>query len=127
MIRRSVAEWGEAEAARYLRGLGWEVIDRNWSCRYGELDLVARAGNDLVFVEVKTRRGNSFGLPEESVTPTKRRRLLRAAWSYLEAKGLGAAPWRFDVVAIEGRPGAAPRRLDHYTDAIEGDSEFFPG
>lgn len=127
MTRRSVAEWGEAEAARFLRGLGWEVIERNWTCRYGELDLVARAGNDLVFVEVKTRRGNSFGLPEESITPAKRRRLQRAAWSYLEATGLGGMRWRFDVVAIEGRPGAPPRRLDHYIDAIEADLEIDPG
>lgn len=102
-------------------------MERNWTCRYGEIDLVVRAGGTLVFVEVKTRRGTSFGLPEEALTPRKRRRLMRAAWSYLDSKGLRASPWRFDVLAIEGRPGAAPQRLDHYRDAIEAEPDDLTG
>lgn len=126
MTTQTVARWGEAEADRYLRRLGWEIVDHNWSCRFGELDLIARDGDEWVFVEVKTRRGNSFGTPEEGVTPAKRRRLLRSAATYLEARGAAAEPWRIDVVAVEGRPGRPPSRLDHYRDAIEADQDAFP-
>lgn len=125
MTRRDVARWGEDEAARYLRRLGWEIVECNWTCRYGEIDLVARDGEGWVFVEVKTRRGRSFGLPEEAITPAKRRRLLRSAATYLEAQAARRDPWRFDVVAIEGRPGQPPQRLDHYRDAIESDESAF--
>jgi putative endonuclease len=121
-----VAGWGEAEAARYLRGLGWEILETNWHCRYGELDLIASAGEALVFVEVKTRRSKSFGLPEEALTPAKRRRILRAAWTYLDERGLTPSAWRVDVIAIEGRPGLPPRRLDHYRDALPDEPEIGP-
>lgn len=118
MKSADVAGWGEAEAARYLRGLGWEILETNWHCRYGEIDLVARTGETVVFVEVKARRSQSFGLPEEALTPAKRRRLLRSAWTYIDEHGLAHAHWRVDVIALEGRPGLPPRRLDHYADAL---------
>ena len=76
-------------------------------------------------MEVKTRRGNSFGSPEEALTPTKRRRLLRSAWTYLEGAESTDVAWRFDVLAIEGRPGRRPDRLDHYRDAIALDEDAF--
>jgi len=123
MTSREVAGWGETEAARYLRRLGWDIVETNWHCRYGEIDLIARQGKSLVFVEVKTRRSRSFGLPEEAITPSKRQRILRSAWTYLEANGLQSADWRVDVIAIEGRPGLAPKRLDHYRDALPDDPE----
>jgi putative endonuclease len=115
---RRVGEWGEAEAARYLLSLGWEILENNWHCRYGEVDLIARETGGIVFVEVKSRRSRSFGLPEEAMTPSKRRRLVRSAWTYLEEHGLQDARWRVDVIAIEGRPGRPPTRLDHYRDAL---------
>ena len=118
MTRSEVAGWGESEAARYLRRLGWEIQETNWHCRYGEIDIIARQGETLVFVEVKARRSRSFGLPEEAMTPSKRRRILRSARTYLEEHSLSAAEWRVDVVAIEGRPGRPPDRLDHYRDAL---------
>jgi putative endonuclease len=125
MKPQEVARWGETEAERYLRRLGWEILTENWSCRYGEIDLVARDREGWVFVEVKTRRGLSFGLPEEAVTPAKRRRLLRAAVTYLQERGSVDEAWRIDVIAIEGRPGRPPTRLDHYRDAIEADEGAF--
>ena len=118
MTSSEVAGWGETEAARYLRRLGWEILEINWHCRYGEIDIIARQGEALVFVEVKARRSRSFGLPEEAITPSKRRRILRSAWTFLEERSLQAAAWRVDVIAIEGRPGLAPKRLDHYRDAL---------
>jgi putative endonuclease len=74
---------------------------RNWHCRYGELDIVAEDGTELVFVEVKTRRGDLMGQPEEALTRTKCRRLLTAAQAYLMAQGIEERLYRFDVVAID--------------------------
>ncbi len=125
MSPETVGRWGEAEAQRYLEGLGWTVVAKNWHCRFGEVDLIARDGEMVVFVEVKTRRRRSFGLPEEAITPSKRRRLLRSASTYLDENSLQGVDWRIDVVAIEGRPGRTPARLDHYRDALEADQETF--
>jgi len=124
MTRSEVAAWGEAEAARYLRRIGWEILATNWHCRYGEIDLIARDGPTLVFVEVKTRRSRSFGRPEEAITPGKLRRLARAIWTYVEQQGAPETEWRMDVIAIEGRPGGSPLRLDHYPDALPGDEDW---
>jgi putative endonuclease len=125
MSSESVARWGEAQARRFLERNGWITLETNWHCRYGEIDLIARDGAALVFVEVKSRRRRSFGLPEEAITPTKRRRLLRSAWTYIEQHSLEGVDWRVDVVAIEGRPGREPERLDHYRDALEDDQDAF--
>lgn len=122
----SVGRWGEAEAGTYLHRLGWEIVARNWTCRFGEIDLVARDGEEWVFLEVKTRRGDSFGTPEDAVTPAKRRKLLRAAASYLEGQNAADQPWRIDVIAVEGRPGRPPTRLDHYRDAFGVDEDAYP-
>lgn len=91
---------GEALAALHVADSGMEVVDRNWRCRYGELDIVARDGDTMVFVEVKTRSGIGFGTPAESVTYPKQLRIRRLALAWLDERG---SPWvrmRFDVVAI---------------------------
>jgi putative endonuclease len=88
-------------AERTLRGRGYQIVARNWHCRYGELDLIAEEGGELVFVEVKTRRGTALGLPEEALTPSKRLRLLAAAQQYLLEQETPERAYRFDVVAIE--------------------------
>ena len=91
---------GEALAALHLVDGGMEIIDRNWRCRYGELDIVARDGDVMVFVEVKTRSGIGYGTPAESVTYAKQLRIRRLALAWLDERG---SPWvqlRFDVVAI---------------------------
>ncbi len=91
---------GEALAVLHLVDAGMEVVDRNWRSRYGELDVVARDGDVLVFVEVKTRSGLGYGTPAESVTYSKQLRIRRLALQWLEERG---SPWvrlRFDVVAI---------------------------
>lgn len=99
---------GEALAALQLVEGGMELIERNWRCKYGELDIVARDGDVLVFVEVKTRSGTGYGTPAESVTYEKQKRIRRLALAWLDQRG---SPWvrlRFDVVAIlmtrEGDP-----------------------
>lgn len=91
---------GEALAVVHLVAAGMEVVDRNWRNRHGELDIVARDGDVLVFVEVKTRSGIGYGTPAESVTYTKQTRIRRLALEWLDERG---SPWvrlRFDVVAI---------------------------
>lgn len=98
--RRALGANGEAQAAAWYEANGYEVVARNWRCPDGELDLVVRRGRDLVFVEVKTRTTDRFGIPAEAVTPTKQRRLRGLAARYLADTGTRSDELRFDVVAI---------------------------
>ncbi len=98
--RRVLGAHGEAQAAEWYEAHGYEVIERNWRCREGELDLIVRRGRSLVFVEVKTRTTDRFGTPAEAVTWAKQRRLRTLAMRYLEATGTRSGSLRFDVVAI---------------------------
>lgn len=91
----------EEAAARYLQGAGLVIEDRNYRCRLGEIDLIARDGNTLVFVEVRYRRNNRYGTAGATVDARKQRKLLATADSYLQQFKL-ECPCRFDVVAIEG-------------------------
>ena len=90
---------GEDRAAAWYAARGYTVLARNWRCREGELDLVVARDRTLVFVEVKTRRTDRFGIPAEAVTPLKQRRLRALARRYLEASGAHGR-LRFDVVSI---------------------------
>ncbi len=100
LLRRIIGRRGEDRAAQYLRRRGYRILARNWRCRLGEIDLIALDGDTLVFVEVKTRRGDVFGAPELAVTPRKQRQLTKAALSFIMSRKLGHLPGRFDVVAI---------------------------
>lgn len=100
--RRRRARWGEGIAAAWLRLKGYRIEARNWRCPQGELDLVARDGDTLVFIEVKTRASASAGRPEEAVDRRKQARLVRLAQAYLARLGGEPPPCRFDVVAVEG-------------------------
>ncbi|MGH2412077.1 MAG: YraN family protein [Chloroflexota bacterium] len=101
--RRKLGDMGEELAARYLVTHGYVVLARNYRCASGEIDLVCRAGETLVFVEVKTRRGGAYGIPEEAVTARKLARLADAGQHYLQGHP-SEADWRIDVVAIELDP-----------------------
>ena len=83
-------------------------MESNYRSKYGEIDLVAREGECLVFVEVKSRRTGAFGRPEESVTEGKQQKLVQAAMEYMQLKGLEDCEWRIDVVGIEAG-GSRPR------------------
>ncbi len=98
--RRAFGQAGEDRAAAWYRAHGYEVQARNWRCREGELDLIVSRGRLLVFVEVKTRRTDRFGVPAEAITPTKQRRLRALARRYLETTGARPGTLRFDVVSI---------------------------
>ncbi len=98
--RLSLGQWGEDLAVRYLRRRGMKILERNFRTPVGEIDIIARQGKNLVFVEVKTRRSRAFGTPQEAVGPTKQRQILRTAQWYLgEGRGRGLQP-RFDVLAV---------------------------
>ncbi|GAB4080078.1 YraN family protein [Modestobacter muralis] len=115
--RAALGAYGERVAARVLTDAGLTVLDRNWRCRDGELDLVARDGDALVFCEVKTRTGGGFGSPAEAVTRTKRHRLRVLARAWLAAHDHHAPDLRFDVVGVlvpaTGRP-----RVTHLRNAF---------
>ena len=110
--RIALGKWGEDLAAEYLEAQGYELLARNWRCREGELDIVARAGGALVFVEVKTRSGTAFGEPAEAVTRLKARRLHVLAARWLAAgRPPGWHDLRFDVISVVRRNGLAPEVL----------------
>ena len=103
---------GEDLAAEYLTEQGLVVLDRNWRCPDGEIDIVARDGAALVFVEVKTRRDLTFGPPEEAVIVGKRRRLRRLALQWLAQSTVRPDEIRFDVVSVL-RPRKGPAMVEH--------------
>jgi len=91
---------GEQRAAEYLRGRGYRILERNYRCPLGEMDIIARDGKTVVFVEVKTRSSERFGSPQAAVGPRKQHRMTAIALYYLKAKGLLDGPARFDVAAV---------------------------
>ena len=98
---------GELDAARYLQKNGYKILTRNYRTQVGEVDIVARERDTIVFVEVKARRSGFYGHPKSAVTPQKQRRISMAALHYLKAMQLSEAKARFDVVAIRltgGKP-----------------------
>ncbi|HHX42898.1 MAG TPA: YraN family protein [Chloroflexi bacterium] len=111
MARRTTGIQGEQLACEHLVARGYEIVDRNWRCARGEIDIVARDGACWAFVEVKTRRGRGAGLPEDAITPRKLARLVELAQIYQTEHALDSVSWRIDVVAIELGPQDAVRRL----------------
>lgn len=108
---------GERVAARYLKRQGFRILARGHRNQAGEIDLIARDGNTLVFIEVKTRRQTTHGLPVEAVHYDKQRRLTRAALVYLKQRGWLERPSRFDVVAILWETDRPPA-ITHYRQAF---------
>jgi putative endonuclease len=101
-LKRGLA--AEDLACQYLCQQGLRLIERNFRCRVGELDLIMEDGTDLVFVEVRSRHNNRYGTPAETITPVKRRRLVRTALFFLQQRRLDA-PCRFDIIAISQASG----------------------
>ncbi len=110
--RAALGRYGEDLAARYLRDLGMEVLERNWRCEHGEVDLVALDDGCLVICEVKTRRGTGFGEPVEAVTVAKALRLRRLAAAYAREHPAPSRGLRVDVVGVLCRPGR-PAEVRH--------------
>lgn len=112
-------ESGETLACRHLESCGYRILERNFRCRSGEVDVVARHGDATIFVEVKERRGSSHGDGQEAVTFGKRRRIVRAARLFAAARGLSESALRFDVISIAW--DAEGPRLRHEAGAFDAD------
>ena len=108
---------GEDLAARHLKRAGLKLLERNFQSFAGEIDLIALDGDEIVFVEVKTRADNAFGEPAEAVTPAKQLQMCRCALEYCRRHGLHDPSCRFDVIAILAPPDAEPR-ITHFRDAF---------
>lgn len=108
---------GEEMATAFLREKGWRVLERNYRCRDGELDLICDDRGVLVFVEVKTRSGTVHGEPGEAVGRTKQRRMIRAASLYLSRADAWSTSCRFDLVSVVLREGRAD--IEHWEDIID--------
>jgi len=122
--KTALGRWGEQQAADYLLEQGYEILGRNVRTKYGEIDLILRQvtpENQIVIVEVKTRRSASLGYPEISVDRKKQAHLLAAAQAYLlEHPELGGE-YRIDVVAIQALEAGAPAEIVHFQDAVRAD------
>ena len=121
--RRRFGDFGERVAASHLEAKGYTVLERNWSTREGEIDLIVSRGEDLVFVEVRSRQGRNFGPPEESITGRKAAHVRAAAMAY-EMQHPEAPPnHRIDVVALELDAKGRVMRVEQIENAIEGEED----
>lgn len=118
-MSRQEGIWGEAQVANYLRCRGYQLLAHSYHCRFGEVDLIARQGSILCFVEVKTRTNLSVGLPREYVTRQKQEKLRRTAACYLAAHELDC-PVRFDVAEVytDAAHSADATRIEYLEDAF---------
>ncbi|GAA3529584.1 YraN family protein [Aeromicrobium panaciterrae] len=105
---KAMGAYGERVAAEHLTRLGMVVLARNWTCKFGEIDIVARDGSTLVICEVKTRSGHGYGGPFEAVTGHKARRLRRLATHWLEVHDVHPPSLRIDVVSVVMQDRGAP-------------------
>jgi putative endonuclease len=116
--RQGLGRTGERLAADALMNKGYRILERNFRCRHGEIDLVAEDEHDLIFVEVKARRGTSYGLPEDALTFFKRRKLLELASYYLDLHTCADRSWRIDVVAVQFSNGGKLEEIRIYQHAV---------
>lgn len=120
MNNRKSATEGENRACEVLKRAGYNVIERNFRTRAGEIDIVAKDGDTYVFVEVKARSDASFGHPAEAVTPAKMYKLANAARQWLTQNGVKNKPCRFDVVALLGDDAEIVKNAFDVMDAARG-------
>ena len=118
-LRKLLGNRGERAAIRFLRTQGYQILHRQYRNRMGEIDIVAKDGNWIVFVEVKTRKSDAAGDPVEAVTFAKQQQLTRLALSYLKRYGLLEHSARFDVIAIVWPDDATTPEITHYRHAFE--------
>jgi putative endonuclease len=119
--RRRIGAFGEALAQEYLRAAGYTILATNWRCKHGEIDLVAQSGDQVVFVEVRTRKIGPDGgaQPEESIGAAKAQRLIVLAYSFLEAEGWAAeTPWRLDLIAVALDQAGRVQRIEQVEYAV---------
>lgn len=118
--RRRLGLWGENKAAEFLKNSGYSILERNFHCSLGEIDLIATKDGVWIFIEVKTRSNTDYGLPEESITQAKASRLMELARHYLYEHGIENVDWRVDIVAVELDSRKRLQRVEHLENAISG-------
>lgn len=99
--RVKLGQLGEAFASKYLQIKGYEIVSRNFRCNMGEIDIIARLGDAISFIEVKTRAGEGYGYPEEAVTEIKKRHIIKTANYYIMKNDLSEFDVQFDVISVE--------------------------
>ena len=126
MSRVRLGRQGESLARQYLLQAGYRILAANYRCPWGEVDLVAQEGEELVFVEVRTRRSSAYGSPQESITPEKIERLQATAQDYLQnhtpEPGRSELQWRIDLVSIRfdaAGAGASAPTIEHLKHAVQ--------
>ncbi|HRX13432.1 MAG TPA: YraN family protein [Eubacteriales bacterium] len=112
MNTRLLGGLGEKQAVMYLKKHHYKIIETNYFCRFGEIDIIAKKDNILIFVEVKSRADNSFGSPAEAVTPRKQQKIITVAKNYIAEHGVNNTQIRFDVVEI------IDKKTNHILDAF---------
>ena len=120
---RRLGQWGERQARLLLEGKGYSVLANNFRCRAGEMNIVARQGDQLVLVEVKARRGDSYGTAEESISPSRAERLAEVAEEFLRTQldhdfHSGIA-WRIDLVCLNMDRQGRVTSINHIENAVE--------
>ena len=118
-----LGQWGERQARLFLEKRGYRIVATNFRCRAGEIDIIAQNGEEFVFVEVKTRRGETYGLAKESISPVKAERLAQVAEEFLQlhySDEYGSATeWRIDLICINLDRGGKLTSINHIDHAVE--------
>lgn len=117
-LRQILGEKGEKQAARYLKKKGYKIITANYRCKYGEIDLIARDADMLIFIEVKTRTSTDFGDPASAVDYRKQQQISKVAHHYLITHHNDDVDARFDVISILS-PRGQKTEIEHITDAFD--------
>lgn len=123
-FRLPLGERGEIAACGFLKEHGYEILERNYRCKCGEIDVIARRSGRLAFIEIKTRTSAQFGAPQEAVDLKKQEKIFKIAQWYMKEKKLEKIPAAFDVVAVLWRDGQKPE-INLITDAFENGDKFY--
>jgi len=124
MDRQEVGKLGEKTAQKFLKKRGYRIRETGFRCRHGEIDIIARKKDYLVFVEVRTKTNLEFGTPEESITQAKKEKLIALALTYTSTHQNLPSLWRIDVVAIELDDKGKLKRIELIENAVEQDFHF---
>jgi len=116
--RHDVGDWGEDTACNYLTKLGYLIVERNYYTRYGEIDIIARKDDQLIFIEVKTRTSTSYGLPEEAFTNMKQEHLFNSILVFLEGHPDEKDNWQIDLISVEGKYLSQKPKITHFQNVI---------
>lgn len=120
-LRRKLGDAGEGAAANYLKSYGYQILERNYRKKFGELDIVAKFRNNIVFIEVKSQKKGTRFLPAQNVNFFKQKRLVRAAQAYLKEKRIPPdAPWQIDVMVVEIDDETGTNKIEHLQNCVWG-------